>query len=348
MMTPTEWRAAHAEEFYLDPAEPERIEAWLHAAGVLATEVQVASATKAGEGNMNCTVRVVTKQRSLIVKQARPWVEKYPQFAAPHDRALREMDFYALVHDHPVVASRMPRVWHVDPEARVLVLEDLGRRGDFSDVYRGGDFTPGDIDALAGWLSALHTIRHGAAGRRGLANREMRALNHQHIFRIPLQPRNGLDLDAITPGLAAGAAQLQGDRALVAAFAALEPVYLDDGPCLVHGDFFPGSWLRAADGPRIIDPEFAYFGRPEYDAAVLLAHLLLARQKASLVQRWFERYQPPADLDPRIVLQLAGVEIIRRLIGYAQLPLALGTLEKLRLLDRARQLVLTPARELLE
>lgn len=36
-----------------------------------------------GEGNMNCVVRVMTSRRSFILKQSRPWVEKYPGFAAP-------------------------------------------------------------------------------------------------------------------------------------------------------------------------------------------------------------------------------------------------------------------------
>ena len=39
------------------------------------------SAVRAGDGNMNCTVRVTTGTGTLIVKQSRPWVEKYPRFA---------------------------------------------------------------------------------------------------------------------------------------------------------------------------------------------------------------------------------------------------------------------------
>ena len=35
--------------------------------------------------------------------------------------------------------------------------------------------------------------------------------------------------------------------------------YLEDGDTLVHGDYFPGSWLRTGEGVRIIDGPFANF-----------------------------------------------------------------------------------------
>ena len=45
----------------------------------------VASVTKAGEGNMNVVLRVCIADKSLIVKQSRAWVAKYPSIAAPEE-----------------------------------------------------------------------------------------------------------------------------------------------------------------------------------------------------------------------------------------------------------------------
>ena len=42
------------------------------------------------------------------------------------------------------------------------------------------------------------------------------------------------------------------------------------------------------------------------------------------------------------MLQLAGVEIMRRLIGYAQLPVGYGLNRKRELLELSRSLVLEP------
>ena len=291
---------------------------------------------------MNCTLRVVTSQRSIIVKQARPWVEKYPQFDAPWDRVLREMEFYALAAGSAPIAAGLPRMLHGDRLARVLVLEDLGAGGDDTDLYRGAALSAGEVRTLAEWLSELHgTFRGPTLDRPGPANRDMRALNCQHIFFLPFQPGNGLDLDAITPGLGAVAARLQQDRALVGRAQQLAAVYLADGDCLLHGDYFPGSFLRTTAGPRIIDPEFAFFGHPEFDPALFLAHLQLAGQPAAPAGEFLSHYRRPLGFDEARMRQLTGFEIIRRLIGYAQLPVAAGLAEKTRLLETARELCLT-------
>ena len=282
----------------------------------------------------------LTSHRSLVVKQARPWVEKYPQFDAPWDRALREMEFYSLVAGSASVAAGLPRLLHGDQLARLLVLEDLGVGGDYSYLYHGGRLTKAEITALAGWLSDLHGSFHGWTARHGLANHDMRALNSQHIFFLPYQADNGLDLEAITPGLGGVAAELQQDRTLIGRVRELADIYLAEGDCLLHGDFFPGSFLCTPAGPRIIDPEFACFGRAEFDPAVFLAHLLLAGQPDTLAQHFLQAYRRPAGFGETLLRRLTGIEVIRRLIGYAQLPLTHDLTTKTRLLLQARQLIL--------
>ena len=43
---------------------------------------------RAGDGNMNCTLRASLGGRTLILKQSRPYVAKYPSIPAPLDRAI--------------------------------------------------------------------------------------------------------------------------------------------------------------------------------------------------------------------------------------------------------------------
>jgi 5-methylthioribose kinase len=334
----------HPGVFYLDPGERDELAAYLKDAGVLARDERVESVSRAGDGNMNCTVRVTTDRRSCIVKQSRPWVEKYPQFDAPWDRALREIEFYQLVAGRPGVADRMPRLHYADRAARLLVMEDLGASKDLSGIYRGAVLAPETVDALADYLSSLHRDFRGQSARHPLTNREMRALNHAHIFEIPLQANNGLALDDLVPGLEAAADRLRCDRDYVSAVRQLgTEVYLADGDVLVHGDFFPGSFLETPAGLKVIDPEFACFGRSEVDGGMLLAHLFLGRQSPAVAARFLERYRPPAGHEVKVMLQLAGVEVMRRLIGYAQLPLACGLDERRSLLVRSRDLVMHPS-----
>ena len=343
-MNPTAWRAAHEDTFFLDPTDKVGLEHWLRQASLIGPGETLMSISPAGNGNMNCTLRATTARQSFVVKQSRPWVERYPQFAAPWDRALRELEFYELIRERSAVASRMPRLLHVAAAARAFVLEDLGQLGDYTDVYRERMFTPSDVAILASWLSDLHGSFAHSSDRHDFANREMRALNHEHIFEIPLRPGNGLDLDRITPGLALEARRLQEDPSFMANLRRIAALYLEDGACLVHGDYFPGSFLRTVDGPRVIDPEFAHFGRAEFDVGVGLAHLLIARQPDNLIKSFLCGYKPGTSFDNGIMLQFAGAEIMRRLIGYAQLPLTINLGDKARLLAYARNMVVTPDR----
>jgi 5-methylthioribose kinase len=284
---------------------------------------------------MNLTLRLVTTERSFVLKQARPWVEKYPTIEAPAGRALVEAAFYRAAASRPQIRAAMPALLGQDPESGVLLLEDLGEARDFTPLYRGERLAERDLETLVSYLVELH--RPFEDRERLFENREMRALNHEHIFRLPLAPQNGLDLDRITPGLDAAARELKADEAYVRRVRELGELYLDDGPSLVHGDFFPGSWLRTAGEIRVIDPEFCFLGHAAFDLGVLRAHLHLSRQP-ELAARAVALYGAGAALSAT-ANGFAGAEIMRRLLGVAQLPLEAGLEEKRELLALSRALM---------
>lgn len=293
---------------------------------------------------MNCVLRVRTDRRSFILKQSRPWVEKYSAIAAPWDRTLVEAQFYQAVAGVPDLARRMPTFLGLDPQSRTLALEDIGETKDFVDLYAGVRLTPDQLDELATYLAGLHARFDAAQQGSRFANRAMRALNHEHIFDLPLRPDNGLDLDRITPGLSTVAGALKRDRPYVDTVADLGARYLRDGPVLLHGDYFPGSWLRTAEAVKVIDPEFCFVGPREFDLGFMLAHLALAQQPAALSTRLADRYGR-SDFDRDLAVQYAGVEIMRRLIGVAQLPLGYGLSTKASLLTRSTRMILEPSTE---
>ena len=323
----------------LDACDPAGIERYLAAGGWLAAGERVLEVARAGEGNMNLTLRVATTARSVIVKQGRPWVERHPAIPAPGERTLVEARWYELAGEVPSLAERMPTVLGVDRQARVLLLGDLGDAPDCLHLYGGGRLAVGQLDALVDWLLDLHGEFSGDARAATLDNRAMRELNHEHIFEIPLSASGGPDLDEITPGLREVAAGMRRDRALLCAVRDLGRVYLGDGSTLLHGDYYPGSWLQAPR-PWVIDPEFGFYGPPEFDLGVMLAHLGLAGQPPELAERALARYRSGAAIDPGLVRAFAGIEVIRRLLGVAQLRIAPDLDAKRRLLETGRAGVL--------
>ena len=76
---------------------------------------KVLSLEKPGEGNMNFVLRVKTNQGSFIIKQARPWVEKFPQISAPVERAGVEAQFFQTLAANPVSYTHLtlPTIYSV-------------------------------------------------------------------------------------------------------------------------------------------------------------------------------------------------------------------------------------------
>ena len=325
--------------YFLDAADLEGLERYARQQEFIGPTQSLHSAQKAGEGNMNLTLRLTTAESSLILKQARPWVEKYPHIEAPADRSLVEIAFYEIAAKRRALRDAMPRLLGSDPASRVIALEDLGEAKDFTPLYTEQKLTREELDSLVAYLEALHAAWDSPLPPV-FANREMRALNHEHIFRLPLASDNGLDLDAFTTGLQEASKALMEDRDYIDGVTKLGEIYLADNDRLVivHGDYFPGSWLRTARGIRIIDPEFCFAGSAALDVGVMLGHLYLAGQ--TCVDDVLELYSG-IDEDAALARQFAGVEIMRRLIGVAQLPLSYGIERKRELLELSRELVLS-------
>jgi 5-methylthioribose kinase len=147
-------------------------------------------------------------------------------------------------------------------------------------------------------------------------------------------------LNDIQPGLQELSQHFKEDAAIKAVVVKVGKKYLSPGDTLIHGDYYPGSWMTEAENLYIIDPEFGFVGFPEYDLGVLAAHVIMATGKKSFLDRVYAMYQGNAD--KRLMSQVAGIEITRRLIGLAQLPMERTLKEKERLLKKARKLMLAP------
>ena len=289
----------------------------------------------AGESNMNLVLRIQTNQRSLILKQSKAYVRKYPQIPAPIGRIAVEHQFLELVSGEKFLAEMSPKVVQFDPEQHILIMEDLGKGLDYSGIYSDKrDLNEGEVEQLVGYLNQLHGLKASDFPD----NLEMRRLNHEHVFRFPFLEENGFDLNSIQSGLQKISLQYKKDKALKEKLETLGNRYLSHGTVLLHGDFYPGSWLDVPSGIKVIDPEFGFAGDAEFDLGVFLAHLDLGQQPESLKQQVLSAYCHRFDLD--LVQQYRGVEILRRLIGITQLPVDLTLSQKRELLEAARDFIL--------
>ena len=306
--------------------------------GWLQQKESLISLEKPGEGNMNFVLRAITNQRSFILKQARPWVEKFPQIDAPVERVSVEAQFFQALQNVETINHFVPKCLGFDGDNFILVTEDLGKGKDYSFLYQKDTLlADSDIDGLMQYLSALHQVTIPVDFPANLA---MRQLNHEHIFNFPYLEENGFNLDEVQTGLQAAAMPYKTNAVLKAKIKTCGATYLAQGKHLLHGDFYPGSWLKVADGLKVIDPEFGFVGSAEFDLGVLIAHLLMAEQPRTIIRTLLDKYQQQQGFDQTLLAQFVGIEILRRLIGIAQLPLSLEVATKQALMEKAEKMII--------
>lgn len=326
--------------FLLNKEEPDSLAAYLQDKGWLKPDERIVSLTKPGEGNMNYVLRVHTGERTFIIKQSRPYVEKYPQIPAPADRMQTEGAFYRRIQSVPHLASGMPAFLGLDPVNNIVLLEDLGDSRDFTFLYQSGQQLQTDeLEVLTSFLKELHQNYRLEGGDAEFVNREMRELNHEHIFHYPYLEENGFNLDTVTPGLQQYSMKFKQDNALKARILGAGKIYLEAGDFLLHGDFYPGSWLQTSKGVKVIDPEFTFYGPGEFDLGVFKAHLILSGHEANTWSHIEKIYTGYESLDVSLLNRFAGIEIMRRLIGLAQLPLFMEISKKMELLEGAYKMI---------
>ncbi len=280
----------------------------------------------AGEGNINWVRRArAAGGRSWVVKQARPSLERFPEYSAPTRRSAFEALYYETVAPFDAGAVS-PRIHHFDPAESVLVLEDLGAAPRLDEAARRGDDLGPALRALGAFLGAVHAGTRGEAARRlapHFGNGEMQRLHGDHVFHLPYRPNDFPLSDAV----AARARSVWGDAALVREIDAAYARYLEPRGALVHGDVQPGNILLAARGPVLLDAEIAHVGDPAFDVGTLIGHLMLlagddgaaARPGVGALWTAYADAHGAAGLTAfASAARYAGIEMLRRTLGAAR------------------------------
>lgn len=301
--------------------------------GWLSPDDHIIGVEKPGDSNMNLVLRVIPRNAaSFIVKQARPWVEKYPDLKAPVERIHVEHRYYKYIHKYRVLAAASPIILGFDKENSVLLMEDLGDAVDYTGVYKKNNhFSCQELEAAISYLNQLKSI---PIPQRYPSNLTLRKLNHQHIFQLPFS-ENQFNLDSIQPGLQNLSESCKQDVDLIRQIKQLGTTYLTKGKFLLHGDFYPGSMLSTDEGLKVIDPEFSFIGPEEWDLAIFIAHLFLSKTSSELIDEAYCMFIKTKAFSQIRLAGYVGSEILRRLLGLAQLPLELTLDERKQLIEHS-------------
>ena len=300
---------------------------------IFSSDEQVHNVEVPGEGNMNVVLRVETNKKSFILKQSRPYVNKYPNIKNSEKRIIVEDQFYELIIKSEIQKFFPKKIDFIKKDL-ILLIEDLGQCRDMSYLYSSKNMNLDHFNSLIYILESIHKTKVNSFP----SNYSLKELNHEHIFVLPFQ-KNDFQLDDIQSGLKKLSTYITNDSNINDVAKRIGDMYLKVGNTLLHGDYYPGSWMEKDDNVYVIDPEFSHLGFKEFDLGVMAAHLTMITESEDYLNKIIKAYSE--NIDKSIFYKVSGIEIIRRIIGLAQLPLDMSLNAKEKLLNIAKKMILS-------
>ena len=300
---------------------------------IFSSDEQIHNIEVPGEGNMNVVLRVETNKKSFILKQSRPYVNKYPNIKNSEKRIIVEDQFYELIIKSEIQKFFPKKIDFIKKDL-ILLIEDLGQCRDMSYLYSSKNINLDHFNSLIYILESIHKTKVNSFP----SNYSLKELNHEHIFVLPFQ-KNDFQLDDIQSGLKKLSTYITNDSNINDVVKRIGDMYLKVGNTLLHGDYYPGSWMQKNDNVYVIDPEFSHLGFKEFDLGVMAAHLTMITESEDYLNKIIKAYSE--NIDKSIFYKVSGIEIIRRIIGLAQLPLDMSLNAKEKLLNIAKKMILS-------
>jgi 5-methylthioribose kinase len=247
---------------------------------------RITSVREVGDGNLNLVFILRDSDgRSLVLKQALPYVRVDPTWPMTPERARHEAD--ALAAHGAVDPAHVPALFDFDASRYVLGMEDLSDHV----VWRGAlnrgerhDGAAGDIGTLVA-RTAFATSALGLdpfALKAALARSVSPALcqiTEDLVFTEPyITHEHNVVLGENEPDVAA----LAGDPDVLREVGLAKWAFMTHAEALLHGDLHTGSvMVRAASGgversTKAFDSEFGFYGPVGFDLGALWANLVLA------------------------------------------------------------------------
>ena len=239
-------------------------------------------------GNLNYVWRLAGHPKPLIIKQAPPYVARQPDIPLDPSRLLIEAAALQTLAQGGILApvasdrARPPHPQHLDPQAHILIMEDLGDLPDLARTLRQPDSQPEQLGRdLGQFIGQLHgrSLDDSHLARR-FDNRAMQEGRDQVQYQ---------QLGALCRAAGLTGADTMGARAL-----SLGQTFLQPGQCLTQGDLWPASILVDEGRLRLIDWELCHFGQAAQDLGHFGAHCWMQAHRApdpAQAGRWRQVWQ---------------------------------------------------------
>lgn len=219
-------------------------------------------------GNLNLVWRIPGDAGSVIVKHAPPYIASSPDIPMNSNRLLFEARALgSFTPSGPLSGMQQksvqpPALLGYDAEANLLLMEDISPSAPWFEALSSGSAGITTAADLGRFIGELH--------RKSYENPEF---SESFDNRPVQQTRYNVQYLSLSKSLSEKqdrVSHLAAERC-----AELGRLLLSPGRCLMMGDLWPPSLLWSDNKLRIIDWEFAHYGRPLQDMAHFCAHCMM-------------------------------------------------------------------------
>ncbi|SIS68786.1 S-methyl-5-thioribose kinase [Neptunomonas antarctica] len=245
----------------------------------LFTETKTLRVEEIGDGNINFVYRVTNDQQSVIVKQALPYIRIIGEgWPLSLDRI--RIEAQCLKEEGLWAADYVPDVYCFDQARSAFIMEDIGDHENLRHALIARRVLPELGRHLGEFLAEtlFHTSdfyldnEQKKAAVADYINPDLCKITEELFFWDPFCDH---ERNSVSPPLKEAAETLWQDDSLKVEAAKLKYHFMNDAQALLHADLHSGSVFVKADGTKVIDPEFAFYGPMSFDIGSIIGNLLI-------------------------------------------------------------------------
>ncbi len=246
---------------------------------------ETVTVTELQGGVSNTVLKVVTKDKRWVVKQALPRLKVEQEWISSVERMEREEECMEYVSGL-LATGAVPLLVHRDPENHLCIMTCApDGAANWKEMLLDGQAEPALAAQAGSLLGTIHRLSHGdeAAVRR--------FGDKKFFHELRLDPFYGR-IAEVHPRQA----DLIGSYAAALAASSI---------CFVHGDYSPKNFLASRGRLILLDFEVGHIGHPAFDLGFMVAHLTLKTIKfwsrrddyLMLITSFWNAYVPAATFE---------------------------------------------------
>ncbi len=234
-----------------------------------------------GDGNLNFVYIVKSATKSVILKQAVPYLrcvgEEYPL-----SRVRMTFEIEALKTEKSICPEFVPEIFYSSHEMSVVVMQNLDKHK----ILRGEMINRVKFPLLSEHISSfladtlfytsdfyLDSKQKKESVKKSI-NIELCNMTEDFIFTHPFEDN---DTNSYSPKLdMLHVKSFREDRDVKAGILKMKYKFMTNAQALLHGDLHSGSIMLNQSDTYVIDPEFAFYGPIGFDVGIYLANLIMS------------------------------------------------------------------------